>query len=225
MKQSFDLAINNLYKQFCQKENLITVLKGITYLFCQEKSYAIMGASGTGKSTLMHILAGLDSPSQGTVNLGCDNIAQYSTQKRAEQIAFVVQSPTLIKELSVIENIGLSGVLAGQSWGKSLENADNLLDKVGLSSLGRYNVGQLSGGQKQRAALARALMNKPKFLLTDELTGNLDHQTSLAIMNFVLDLKKEWDFGLIISTHNYEIAALMDEQLVLKDGLLVKQSS
>lgn len=223
MKQSFDLTINNLYKKFTQK-NSVAVLKGITYLFCQEKSYAIMGASGTGKSTLMHLLAGLDSPTEGTVVLGADLIAQYSTQERAQQLAFVVQSPTLIKELSVIENIGLAGVLAGQSWGKSLQEAYSLLSKVGLPDLSQYKVGQLSGGQKQRVALARALMNKPKFLLTDELTGNLDHQTSLAIMNFVLGLKKEWGFGLIISTHNYEIAALMDKQLVLKDGFLIEQN-
>lgn len=223
MKQSFDLTINNLYKKFTQK-NSVAVLKGITYLFCQEESYAIMGASGTGKSTLMHLLAGLDSPTEGTVLLGADLIAQYSTQERAQQLAFVVQSPTLIKELSVIENIGLAGVLAGQSWGKSLQEAYSLLSKVGLPDLSQYKVGQLSGGQKQRVALARALMNKPKFLLTDELTGNLDHQTSLAIMNFVLGLKKEWGFGLIISTHNYEIAALMDKQLVLKDGFLIEQN-
>lgn len=223
MKQSFDLTINNLYKKFTQK-NSVAVLKGITYLFCQEKSYAIMGASGTGKSTLMHLLAGLDSPTEGTVVLGADLIAQYSTQERAQQLAFVVQSPTLIKELSVIENIGLAGVLAGQSWDKSLQEAYSLLSKVGLPDLSQYKVGQLSGGQKQRVALARALMNKPKFLLTDELTGNLDHQTSLAIMNFVLGLKKEWGFGLIISTHNYEIAALMDKQLVLKDGFLIEQN-
>lgn len=223
MKQSFDLTINNLYKKFTQK-NSVAVLKGITYLFCQEKSYAIMGASGTGKSTLMHLLAGLDSPTEGTVLLGADLIAQYSTQERAQQLAFVVQSPTLIKELSVIENIGLAGVLAGQSWDKSLQEAYSLLSKVGLPDLSQYKVGQLSGGQKQRVALARALMNKPKFLLTDELTGNLDHQTSLAIMNFVLGLKKEWGFGLIISTHNYEIAALMDKQLVLKDGFLIEQN-
>lgn len=224
MKQSFDLTIHNLYKNFAQKKDFIPVLKGITYSFCQEKSYAIMGASGTGKSTLIHLLAGLDSPSDGIVALGDESVAKYSTQQRAQQIAFVVQSPTLIKELSVIENIALAGALAGQSWDKSLEYARNLLDKVGLSDFDNYNVGQLSGGQKQRVALARALMQKPKFLLTDELTGNLDHQTSLAIMHFVLELKKEWGFGLIISTHNYEIATLMDEQLVLKDGLLIKQS-
>jgi lipoprotein-releasing system ATP-binding protein len=223
MKQSFDITINNLYKQFTHK-NSVTVLKGITYLFCQEKSYAIMGASGTGKSTLMHLLAGLDSPTEGTVTLGFEAIAKYSAQERAQQLAFVVQSPTLIKELSVVENIALAGVLASQSWDKSLKEAYSLLSKVGLPGLSQYKVGQLSGGQKQRVALARALMNKPKFLLTDELTGNLDHQTSLAIMNFVLDLKKEWGFGLIISTHNYEIAALMDKQLVLKDGFLIEQN-
>jgi lipoprotein-releasing system ATP-binding protein len=223
MENTFDLTANNLYKNFSDKRNVIGVLQGITYSFCQNKSYAIMGASGTGKSTLMHLLAGLDRPSEGTVTLDTENIAIYSAKQRAQQLAFVVQSPTLIKELSVLENVMLAGILAGQSFKKSEQEAKTLLERISLALFADYKPGQLSGGQKQRIALARALMYKPKFLLADELTGNLDYQTSLDIMNFVLKLKKEWGIGLIISSHNHEIAAMMDVQLILKDSILIEQ--
>ena len=221
MEGSLPLRAVQLTKTFSGSSDAITVLQGIEYSFSRQKTYAITGASGSGKSTLIHILGGLDQPTTGSVMLGNVSLATLNAKERASRIGLVFQYPYLIKEISVLENIMVAGLIAGDSWSDAQAKALELLKRVGLAAMDSWEVGRLSGGQKQRVALARALITKPEFLLADELTGSLDHETGLSVMELVLSCVKEWQMGLIISTHNPEIARMMQLVFSLKDGILV----
>lgn len=221
MEGSLPLRAVQLTKTFSTASDCVTVLQGINYSFSRQKTYAITGASGSGKSTLIHLLAGLESPTSGTVMIGDVDLASLSLQERAFKIGLVFQYPYLIKEISVLENVVIAGLIAGASMSDTQSKALKLLERVGLSSMGSWEVGRLSGGQKQRVALARALITEPDFLLADELTGSLDHETGLEVMQLVLSCVKEWQMGLIISTHNPEVAAMMQLVFSLKDGILI----
>lgn len=216
------LSVQALVKQFSYAGEQREILKGITQQFVQGMSYALMGASGTGKSTFMHLLAGLDQSTHGMVSYNGSSLTQLSAQQRARAVGFVFQTPVLIVELSVLENVVLAGLLGGKSQRESDLLARELLEAVGLGYAGTWQAGQLSGGQKQRVALARALMNRPAFLLADELTGNLDHETGALLIKLLFELKRSWNMGLIVSSHNPEIAAMMDLVFILKDGNLVR---
>ncbi|MCF7900011.1 ATP-binding cassette domain-containing protein [Candidatus Babeliales bacterium] len=202
----------SLTKSFFIDNKIQPVLTSLTYSFKQGVSYALMGASGSGKSTLMHLLAGIDTPTSGIISMN-----DFS----CESIVLVFQSPYLIKELSVLENIVLAGTLHGKNKKESTEQALFLLDSVELQHTAHWDVGALSGGQKQRVALARALINKPRFLLADEVTGNLDTHTGNAIISLLLTFQKKWNMGLLISTHNPLVAEKMEIMLILKDGKLI----
>jgi len=219
------LKVSHLTKVFSQNTSVTEVLRGIEYVFDSRKSYAITGVSGSGKSTLIHILAGLDTPTTGSVSLDNVLLAHFSEQERALKIGLVFQYPYLIKELSVIENVMLSSVCLGNNWLAAQRDAQLLLERIGLGDMSAWNVGQLSGGQKQRVALARTLLTRPAFLLADEMTGSLDHETGHAIMQQVLSYAREWGMGLIVSTHNPEIAAMTDLVFTLKDGILIAVES
>lgn len=212
MKETLHLECNSLTKSFLINNQIHPVLNSITYSFKQGVSYALMGVSGSGKSTLIHLLAGIDTPTSGVIsmnNFSCD------------AVSLVFQSPYLIKELSVLENVVLAGTLRGKNKKESEKEALFLLDAVELQHAAHWQVGALSGGQKQRVALARALLNKPKFLLADEVTGNLDTHTGNAIISLLLAFQKEWNMGLLISTHNPLVAEKMEVTLTLKDGTLI----
>ncbi len=200
------------------------VLKEITVSFSQGTSYAIMGVSGTGKSTLMHLLAGLDAPTAGAVFFNEQNINQMSVQEHASflrtSVGLLFQLPYLIKELSVIENVMLPALIAGQSDEGSLKKAQHLLECVGLTKKSDERPGSLSGGQQQRVALARALINEPAFLLADEPTGNLDERTGAQIVDLLLRLQREWQMGLIVSTHDAHVAERMEHRYSLHEGEL-----
>ncbi len=225
MEGSLPLRVVQLTKTFSGSSDFITVLQGIEYSFSRQKTYAITGASGSGKSTFIHILGGLDQPTTGTVMLGNVSVSSLTAQERALKIGLVFQYPYLIKEISVLENIMITAIIAGDSWSDAQRKALELLKRVGLAAMGSWEVGRLSGGQKQRVALARALITKPEFLLADELTGSLDHETGLEVMELVLSCVKEWQMGLIISTHNPEIARMMQLVFSLKDGILIATES
>lgn len=218
------LVAQGITKWFKQGLDQHIVFDAVSVTFSQGKNYAITGVSGTGKSTLLHIMAGLDAPSKGTVALN-DKIFQDMSDAqlmavRNEQLGLVFQQPYLIKELSVIENIMMPQLIGGISYEKAHAHAVTLLNRVGLQGKSEALPASLSGGQQQRVAILRALSNKPLFLLADEPTGNLDEKTGADIVHFLLDCSAEWGMGLIISSHDAYVAQKMDTVFTLHEGRL-----
>ncbi len=223
--QSTRLSVRGLTKKFTQGGSAITVLDGISVTFEQGKTYAITGVSGTGKSTFMHLLAGLDTPTAGTVSYNEQNLATMSAaqqeQFRTQSIGLVFQLPYLIRELSVLENIMLPGLIAGKSRDACMKQAHELLQRIELEEKAQSKPSALSGGQQQRVALARALCNKPAFLLADEPTGNLDIATGKTIVELLLRWQKEWNMGIVVSSHDTYVAERMHEQYQLHGGKFI----
>ena len=214
----------DLKKSFVQADQTIYVLQGVSAQFFGNKSYAITGPSGSGKSTLMHLLAGLDTPDLGTIYFNDQDISQFSpTQKRLflnRSVGLVFQQPYLIRELSVLENVMLKGLIAGLNRQELHDAAHYLLHKVELAHKADHDPFSLSGGEQQRVAIARALFNKPDFLLADEPTGNLDVATGKTIIDLLLACQKEWQMGIIISSHDEYVVQSMQEVLYLENGKL-----
>ncbi len=212
----------NISKQFQQGTVFNTVLDDITVRFLQGDTYAITGPSGAGKSTLLHILAALDTSTQGNVLFNDQDLATMTAAQHAYFCAFsvglVFQMPYLIQELSVIENVMLKGLIAGQSFDECTEKADALLTTVGLQEKAHDMPSTLSGGQQQRVAIVRALFNKPAFLLADEPTGNLDEKTGSGVIDFLVECHKEFNMGLIISSHDRYVVEKMEHVIQLRDG-------
>jgi ABC-type lipoprotein export system ATPase subunit len=220
------LVLENVYKRYFQAGVPVNVLNGVSALFDQGTSYAITGASGSGKSTLIHLLAGLDNPTSGTVYFNQTPLTSFTASQKTfflnKEIGLVFQYPYLIKELSVVENVAIKGLIAGRTMVECSEQAKDLLAQVGLEQKITAYPGQLSGGQQQRVSLARALMNEPNFLIADEPTGNLDKATGTAIIDLMSKLQQERGMGIIVSSHDDYVSSRMNIRYELKDGLLYK---
>lgn len=223
---SFFLEAQGIKKSYVQGTTSVEVLRGVSARFEQGRTYAITGVSGSGKSTFMHLLAGLDVPDEGAILLNSVDIFSFSPQEqeqlRSTTLGLVFQLPYLIQELSVIENVMLKGLIVGVEQRACYEQASDLLKRVGLEHKIDHVVSSLSGGQQQRVALARALFNKPKFFIADEPTGNLDHETAKIILALLLECQREWSMGLIISSHDPFVAQSMQEVWHMGDGILEK---
>ncbi len=220
------LRIQGIKKTFSSMHGDFQVLRGVDYSFESGATYAISGASGTGKSTLLHILAGLVRPSEGTVFINEQNIALFDEAQREKflnkRIGLLFQMPYLIKELTVLENVMTKGLIAGQQIDACKQEALSLLNQMGLIDKIEEKPPVLSGGQQQRVALARALFGKPSFLLADEPTGNLDPKTGKTIVDLLVKSQKEWGMGIIVSTHDAYVAQRMEHQFELVGGTLKK---
>lgn len=216
----------DLVKQFVQGTTQLTVLRGISVSLEQGKTYAITGVSGAGKSTLLQLLAGLDVPSSGKVFYNGTDLQQLSKSGWAHflnsAIGLVFQTPYTIRELNVIENVMLYGLIAGMPYEECAVRAQELLVTIGLQNKADARPSSLSGGQQQRIAILRALFNKPSFLLADEPTGNLDEETGRTITAFLLECQQQWKMGLIVSTHAMYVASNMETVLRLHNGQLVE---
>jgi len=222
MEGSLEVCLQSVTKSFCDENRQITILKNINACFQQGKTHAIVGASGVGKSTLLHLIAGLDKPTSGKILIGSDEISSLSSLERASKIGLVFQSPYLIKEFSVIENVMLAGKISGLSEIECKKKALYLLKEVELEQTENWEIGKLSGGQRQRITLARALMNEPSFLIADEPTGNLDEVTGNVVMSMILSYQKKSGMGIIISSHNPAVTSLMEKVFILKNGCLIE---
>jgi len=218
------LATSDLVKSFGPTESGVEVLSGVTTSFTQGQTVAITGVSGTGKSTFMHLLAGIDTPTSGTVTYNGKNLSQLTEQERTtffgQAVGLVFQSPHLISELSVVENVMLPGLVRKESSEECRQRAQSLLAAVGLAEKADGKPASLSGGQQQRVALARALFCKPAFLLADELTGNLDGQRGAAVVDLLIELQREMKMGIVLSTHDTQVAGRMQEVYRLAGGAL-----
>lgn len=223
--QKATLTVQGISKTFIQGTEEITVLNNINILFEQKKSYAITGISGSGKSTFMHIISGLDTPITGKVLFNDQAIHTLPVSERSQflnkSIGLVFQTPHLLRELSVLENIILPGLIAGYTKNDCHQRAEQLLKKVGLFEKKDSKPGELSSGQQQRIAIARALFNEPAFLIADEPTSNLDLETGKTIIDLLLSCR-QWGMGIIVSSHDDYVTEKMDAVYRLDQGTLIK---
>ncbi len=218
------LQVKGVHKHFGSGERRVDVLRGINLTLSGQESIAVVGASGVGKTTLLHVLGTLERPSAGEVIYEGVNVLTFSETQlaayRNRSIGFVFQFHHLLSEFTALENVMLPPLIGRMSKKKSRETAQYVLDLVGLSHRTQHRVGELSGGEQQRVAVARALVLNPKVLLADEPTGNLDTKTSRNIHELLLRLNQEQKVSLVVVTHNMELAGMMQRQLHMKDGLL-----
>ena len=219
------LQCNDIRKTYREGSLDTEVLKGVSFEIEKGELVAIIGTSGSGKSTLLHILGALDDASDGSVSFLGQDLASLSSNKQAklrnQHLGFVYQFHHLLSDFSALENVAMPLLIGGEKPAKAKQEAQSLLDKVGLSHRVDHRPSELSGGERQRVAIARALVNKPALVLADEPTGNLDHNTALSIYDLMRELNREYDTAFLVVTHDGELAGKMDRQLHMQDGLLV----
>jgi lipoprotein-releasing system ATP-binding protein len=221
------LRVEGLTRAFDTPQGALTVLQGVSLTLAAGESAAIMGASGSGKSTFLYIVGGLDRPTAGRVAL--DDVDPHRLSPidlaafRNRRVGFVFQDHCLLPQCSVIENVLVPTVVSGTS-AADIARATMLLERVGLSGRLTHRPAELSGGEKQRVAIARALVREPKLLLCDEPTGNLDRQTADAVSALLLELHEKLQTILVIVTHNAELAARCQRPFELVDGQLRPES-
>ena len=225
-KQSLLMKLDGLQLTYQQGQRSIDVLRGATASFSTGEAIALVGPSGAGKSTLLHIIGLLDRPHGGRVVLeGRDCVKlddRERTLLRRTAIGFVYQFHQLLPEFTAIENVVIPQLILGTPKKKALERAQELLTSLGLGDRGIHRPAELSGGEQQRVAIARAVANRPKILLADEPTGNLDPQTADRVFEKLLGLVRTTGLCAIMATHNMEIAERMDRVLRLEEGKLIE---
>jgi lipoprotein-releasing system ATP-binding protein len=218
------IAVRNLSKSFSNGGASIDVLKELNFDLSVGETIAIVGASGIGKSTLLHIIGALDRPDTGKLLFKGEDVFLYDDLKlarfRNESVGFVFQFHHLLPEFSALENAMMPALIQGRKKSTAARAAEEVLVRVGLKDRLNYRVGKLSGGEQQRVALARALAVKPCLLLADEPTGNLDKSNSEHIHSLLLELNQELSMTLIVVTHNTELAACMSRRVTIVDGRL-----
>jgi putative ABC transport system ATP-binding protein len=221
------LRARGLRKEYGKGQGLVRAVDGIDLEISVGETVAVMGPSGCGKSTLLHLLGGLDRPSGGEVSLNggrIDDIGEKALARmRRTGVGFVFQAFHLMEELTAIENVELSALLAGRSRRAARRRAEELLEQVGLADRARFLPSALSGGQRQRVAIARALSNEPSVVLADEPTGNLDSAATLDVLRL---FERLHDSGqtLVIVTHDARIAATADRMISMRDGAFVDET-
>lgn len=221
---SLAASVSELHKDYVLSGETVHALRGVSFEVPLGDYISIMGASGSGKSTLLNLLGCLDRPTRGQYLLGGDDVANMSddqlAETRAERIGFVFQSYNLLPALSVVENIQVPLYYSGQLTAETRQRCHDLARLVGLESRLGHRPAQLSGGQQQRVAIARSLVNNPRFILADEPTGNLDSVTTEEILDLLARLNGEGR-TIIMVTHEPDVAERTKRTIVLRDGLIL----
>jgi putative ABC transport system ATP-binding protein len=220
------IKLEGIHKTYSMGDVEVHALRGVTLNIKEGEFVAIMGASGSGKSTTMNIIGCLDSPTRGAYALDGEDVSKLSKDERADirlrKLGFVFQGFNLLSRTSALENVELPMLYAGVEPAERHRRALEALHAVGLAGREQNHPNQLSGGQQQRVAIARALVNDPKLILADEPTGALDSRTSVEVMDIFQRLNRERGITLVLVTHEPDIAAYADRIVVFKDGRIQK---
>lgn len=215
------IEAHDIHKSFGQLE----VLKGIDFSADKAETVSIMGASGTGKSTLLQILGTLSTPDSGSLMIDGEDVLKLRSDAlasfRGRKIGFVFQAHHLLPEFTALENVMIPALIAGTSASTAKAEALKLLGSLGLKDRASHKPAELSGGEQQRTAIARAIINRPSVLFADEPTGNLDSATKQEIHKVFFDLRDSIGQTIVIVTHDPQLASLCDRRLEMKDGLFV----
>ena len=222
------LEVKDVKRSFKSGDNTVNAVSDVSFAVSDGEFVSIVGKSGSGKSTLLSLLGALDKPTAGNIKIGDKDITKMSDHKlieyRCKTIGFVFQNYNLIPNLSALENVMLPMEFAGSTKKERQERARQLLDQVGLTANEmQRKPGRLSGGQQQRVSIARALANKPKLILADEPTGNLDTQTGKMIFDLLHELARSENTTILTVTHDMGIAGQTDRTFKLQDGKLTEK--
>ena len=216
--------VDGLVKHYSDAGRVVRVLEGVHLEVGRAERIAIVGESGVGKSTLLHILGALDRPTAGVVRYADADLLSLTPRAlaafRNRDIGFVFQFHHLMADLTAEENVMMPALIAGFSWDRARHEARGILERVGLAGRLGHKPGELSGGEQQRVSVARAVVLSPRALLADEPTGNLDPATGEDVQRLLIELNRERDVALIVVTHNPRLAAAMNRVLRLHDGRL-----
>ncbi|WKZ56822.1 MAG: ABC transporter ATP-binding protein [Bdellovibrionota bacterium] len=217
-----DITIRSLSKTYSDAGRVLCVLQDLNVQFSAGNSYAIVGRSGIGKSTLLHLVGALDTPQHGSVMYGDTDVVRLSPDERArfrgKHVGFIFQFHQLLPEFTALENVAMPCLIAEEDYASSLARANELLDLVGLRDRAQHRPGELSGGEQQRVAIARALMRRPSVVLADEPTGNLDIQTAAEIQRLLLDVQRRDGMTLVVVTHSQELSKAVNVALEMQPG-------
>lgn len=215
------VTVRGLSKAYSNGREKIVILRDLDFELNAGETVAVVGASGLGKSTFLHLLGTLDRPDAGTISVGGVNVFALNDEKlamfRNREIGFVFQFHHLLSEFSALENAMMPALIAGHGKPRAARAATELLERVGLHDRLDYKVGKLSGGEQQRVALARALVMRPKLLLADEPTGNLDRENKQVVHQLLLELNRELGTALVVVTHSVELATCMAKRVTIAD--------
>ncbi len=222
------LECRSVVRRFDEGGSTLEVLSGVDLSVKSAERMAIIGASGSGKTTLLQIMGGLDAPTSGEVLVGGQPMHEVNEIEKGElrnrYLGFVYQFHHLLAEFSAAENVAMPLMIRRVPKDDALNQARVLLERVGLGERLTHKPGELSGGERQRAAVARALITRPKLVLADEPTGNLDAGNGEHVLQLMLELNRELNTSLVIVTHDHSIAERMDRIMILEDGRLRSSS-
>ncbi len=227
MNESGLLTARGVTKVYKKEKNQIPVIRGVDFSMNTGEMVAITGASGVGKSTLLHILGGLEKPTSGEVLYGekGQNLFKLSDRElslfRNRSLGFVFQFHYLLPEFTALENVMMPALISGKAKSEAAHEARALLEFVGVAHRAEHRPAEMSGGEQQRVAIARSVILKPRLLLADELTGNLDSQNRNHVMELLARLNASTGISILVVTHDHEIAKRMHRILVMKDGVFV----
>lgn len=214
-------------KTFSTPEEELKIFNDINLEVAKGEALAIVGASGSGKSTLLHLMGALDKPTSGKIFFEGKDLSEFNADAQAsfrnKSLGFVFQFHHLLPEFSALENVAMPGLIAGKSRMEVMTEARHLLERVGMSHRMKSKPSTLSGGERQRCAIARALLLRPKVILADEPTGNLDENTGRQVASLLLELNRDLGVTLVTVTHNLDIARSMDRSLELRAGALYEK--
>ena len=223
------LSVRNLHRSFKSGDTVLEVLAGAELDIYPGEMIGLVGPSGSGKSTLLHAAGLLEKPNAGEVYIGGKECLSLSDNKRTairrNQIGVVYQFHHLLREFTALDNVALPQMIAGKSQSSARKEAERLLGVMGLSERMHHQPSQMSGGEQQRVAIARAIANKPKILLADEPTGNLDPNTSGNVFQSLFDMTRLEGVSALVATHNMNLIPYMDRVLTVKDGVVVPYSA